>query len=98
MPEPPTMRWRVMLNQARAFAEQNPHDAVGRVDEVLHEIDAHIQREPSATLALRDLRNRAQALRVRCAQAYERFQAASARRSLEYQARIGRENSGPGHA
>ena len=97
MAEAPTMRWMVMLNQARAFAEHDPHDALGRVDEVLQEIAAHVEAEPSAAVALRDVRNRAAVLRARCAQAYDRFQATTAQRALAYTARIQRENSGSGH-
>ena len=97
MSEPLRMRCTTMLNQARAFAEHDPHDALGRVDEVLREIDACLAEDPSDALDLRPVRARAETLRGLCAQAYERFQADAARRALAYTARIQRENSGPGH-
>ena len=97
MSDPMKMRCMTMLNQARAFAEHDPHDALGRVDEVLREIDACLAEDPADASGLRPVRARAEALRVRCAQAYERFQADAGRRALAYTARIQRENSGPGH-
>ena len=86
----------VMLNQARAFAEHDPHDALGRIDELLRDIDARFEEDPSLAAAAREMRKRAQTSRVLCAQAYERFQAAAVQRSEAYRARIQRENAKDG--
>jgi hypothetical protein len=81
----------VMLNQARAFAEHDPHGALGRIDEVLGEVDAEIAADPSLGATAREVRRRAESLRVTCGQAYARFQAAAAQRADAYRARIQRE-------
>ena len=82
----------VMLNQARNFARHSPHDAIARVDEVLHEIESSGARGMEAVT----LRGQAKAARAEYVAALDRFREAANQRHDAYIARTRTEIEQPG--
>ena len=87
------MRWTSMLNQARAFAEHAPQDALARASAVLHEVEAKMAADPASAATLQGLHDRASTQCAEFAGAYARYQAESSTRTDAYSARIQREMS-----
>lgn len=84
-----------MLHQAREFARYNPHDAIARIDALLHEIEIARASDPAAATALAPLREQARSARAGYVADLARFNAACEERARAYHERIKHEIEAP---